>query len=171
MIEIIEFNEVDYPALQGRGHASKFAFPFAKEILKDKTVGFDVGYFKPEWQYPGSIGIEPSINPEFDAMNLPPIKVDYFVSSHMLEHYVGRFQSVIEYWLTKLNDNGVIFLYLPNCDYQKYWAWGNLKHIHYLSPSIMKDYCSHLLHNKLIKKHTVTEGYDLNGSFYCIIEK
>lgn len=165
-IETVTFRDQVYPALQSKGFASKFAFPFAYQILKG--VGFDIGYSRKEWMLPGSIGIEPSINPEFDDMHLPSINVDYIFSSHCLEHVPGRFQDTIEYWLTKVKKGGVILLYLPNCDYQKYWAWGNNKHTHYLSPQIMKDY---LIHLDGIESFIVTDGYDLNGSFYVVINK
>jgi SAM-dependent methyltransferase len=170
MIETIEHNGRVYPALQAAGFAAKFAFPFAKEIISGE--GIDCGPNRKEWGFIDKNGVpailvDPSIDPMFDAMNLPVGKYDYIISSHMIEHYIGRFQEVIEYWLTKLRKGGVIFLYLPNCEYQTYWAWGNKKHIHYLSPKIMAEYCATLD----IQKFFVTEGYDLNGSFYCIIEK
>lgn len=111
--------------------------------------------------------IDPELDSRYHAMKLPDGEYDYILSSHMLEHYVGRFQDAIEYWLTKVKESGIVFLYLPNCDYQKYWAWGNKKHMHYLNPKIMKEFCETLN----VKKHIVTDGYDLNGSFYCIIEK
>lgn len=170
MIEVIEYDGIAYPELQARGFAAKFAFPFAREIVSG--FGCDIGCNRPEWAYVDKNGtpalmIDPEIDLVYDAMNLPPGRFDYCISSHMLEHYVGRFQDVIEYWLTKIRLGGVIFLYLPNCEYQKYWAWGNKKHIHYLTPKIMKEYCETLS----VTKYFVTEGYDLNGSFYCVIEK
>lgn len=166
MIDTITYADQTYPAFQAAGFAAKFAFPFAKEVCKG-NCGYDIGYCKEEWKFPNAIGVDLAANNEYHAMNLPEMKVDYIMSSHMLEHYVGRFQDVIEYWLTKIKKGGVIFLYLPNCEYQKYWAWGNKKHIHYLSPSIMREYCQTLD----IAKYFVTDGYDLNGSFYCVIEK
>lgn len=166
-VSTIEFKGVDYPMWQASGNAARFAIPFAIEVCKG-GVGYDVGCNRPSWALPGAIPIDPSIDSAYDAMHLPDVIVDYFFSSHMLEHYVGRFQDVIEYWLTRLKKGGVIMLYLPNCDYQKYWAWGNTKHIHYLNPTIMRDYLNHL---DGIEKFFVTSGYDLNGSFYCVIQK
>lgn len=169
MFSKIEHNGDYFPALQSTGNAAKFAIPFAKEICSG--VGYDIGYCKEEWKLPHAIGIEPTIDNRFNATKLPEQKVDFIFSSHCLEHCEGRFQDVIEYWLTCLKKDGVIFLYLPNCDYQKYWAFGNKKHIHYLSPTILSGYCSYIFGQKLIKNFMVTDGYDLNGSFYCIIEK
>lgn len=168
-IPTIEYKGQHYLLHQSQGNASRFAIPFFLEICKG-GMGYDVGFSHEEWKFPGAIGVDLKNNDERlrDAMNLPDMMVDYVASSHMLEHYEGRFQDVIEYWLTRIRKGGQIFLYLPNCDYQKYWAWGNKKHIHYLNPAIMKDYCSHL---EGITKFFVTEGYDLNGSFYCVIEK
>lgn len=169
MIETIRHNNIDYPAFQAQGFAAQFAFPFAQHILKG--TGYDVGCNRTEWCFPNALPIDPEICSEYHAMNLPDMKVDFIASSHMLEHYIGRFQDVIEYWLTKIHKGGIIFLYLPNCEYQKYWAWGNKKHAHYLCPHIMREYCQYLNDGDKISKSFVTEGYDLNGSFYCIIEK
>ena len=165
MMDIIEYEGVAYPALQSTGFAAQYAFPFAKSILRGE--GYDVGSNRQEWCFPGARMIDQNLADGYNALHLPEGRVDYIFSSHMLEHIEGRFQDVIEYWLTVLRPGGVIFLYLPNCEYQKYWAWGNTKHIHYLCPSIMREYCSTLKINKFF----VTDGYDLNGSFYCVIEK
>lgn len=167
MIETIQYNSIDYPALQAQGNAANYCRAFAESVCKG--VGYDIGYSREEWKFKDAIGIDMADGSEYHAMNLPAMTVDYIHSSHMLEHYEGRFQDVIEYWLTKLRAGGVLFLYLPNCDYQKYWAWGNKKHIHYLNPYIMRQYCEHL--GDSITKFVVTEGYDLNGSFYCVIQK
>ena len=155
-----------YPALQSTGNASRFCQSFAMEICKGELV-LDIGYNRDEWKFPGAIGIDIEDGNGFHAMNLPYDEIDAIHSSHFLEHYEGRFQEVIEYWLTKLKVGGVIFCYLPNCEHQKYWAWGNKKHIHYLSPKIMQEFCETLD----VSHYLVTEGYDLNSSFYCVITK
>jgi len=165
-MNFIKYKEKEYPELQSNGYASRFAIPFATEFCKGK--GYDIGCNRLEWCIPNAIPIDPLIDDKYNAMNLPEDTVDFIGSSHMLEHYIGRFQDVIDYWLTKVKEGGIIFLYLPNCDYQKYWAWGNKKHIHYLSPSIMRDYLEHC---ENISKFIVTDGYDLNGSFYVVIYK
>lgn len=166
MLQTIRYNHREYPALQTKGNAAQYARPFAQELCS-KGEGFDIGCNRAEWALlPNAILVDPEINPEYHAMNLPNIKVDWIVSSHMLEHYVGRWQDVVEYWLTKIRPGGILFMYLPNCAYQQYWAWGNKKHVHYLSPSLLREYCEH--HGF---RHIVTDGYDLNGSFYCVIEK
>lgn len=171
MIPTITFQGKDYPAFQGEGNAMQFALPFAEKVIGKGKLVADVGANRSEWSYPGSILIDLAFDDEYHAMNLPPMKFDAIVSSHFLEHYIGRFQEVIEYWITRIKDDGLIFLYLPNCSDQKYWAWGNTKHIHYLSPEIMHEYCEYLIDSKLIRRATVTFGCDLNSSFYCVIEK
>lgn len=164
MIETIEFKDKIYPALQSKGFAAKFAFPFADQILEG--IGFDIGYSREEWKLPDAIGIDPAINPEFDAMNLPPITVDYIFSSHCLEH-IPDWVGVLDYWQTKIKAGGVLFLYLPHYD-QEYWRpWNNRKHVNALTPQLLRDY----LTAKEWKNIFVTEGYDLNWSFYAIAER
>lgn len=174
----INFNGKDYPALQAEGFASQYCFPFAKKVCKG--FGVDIGYSKPEWKLPGAVGIDlgkwmptdtKELTADVSADNFNTDPLDYCFSSHMAEHYVGRFQSLIEYWLTKLKDGGVVFLYLPNCMEQEYWAWVNEKHIHVMSPEMLKGYCEYLKSTGRISSHYVTEGFDLNQSFYCVITK
>lgn len=176
-METIKFNGKDYHKLQTEGFASQYCFPFALKMCTGS--GLDIGYSKPEWKFPGAVGIDDNkicdangieTDSIYNAMNLPEGQYDYLISSHMLEHYNGRFQELIEYWLTKVKKSGLIFLYLPNCFEQDYWAWGNKKHIHVLNPELMKKYCQYLVDNKIIQRFTVTDGFDLNSSFYCIIE-
>ncbi len=168
-IETIEYKGVSYPALQGSGHASRFATAFAKEFCKG--AGLDIGANRMEWCFPGANPIDPEIDSRWDAYNLPDAPNsegwDYVHSSHCYEH-LRDYKAAIKYLLTKIKKGGIIFLYLPNCEYQKYWAFGNDKHIHFLSPSILRGFCEHL---DGISKFIVTDGYDLNGSFYCVIEK
>jgi hypothetical protein len=170
MIETIQFNNKDYPAIQAAGNAMQFAKPVFSLLTTPDMIGYDIGCNKEEWKFDGAVPIDPVLG-KWSAMNLPHGEVDYIVSAHMLEHYVGRFQDVVEYWLTKIKKGGLIGLYLPNCDYQKYWAWGNKKHVHYLSPDIMQQYCEWIYSQDMITKFFVSEGYDANGSFYVLINK
>jgi SAM-dependent methyltransferase len=170
-MKTIEYIGKHYPALQADGNAAQFAIPFAKKILSDCKVIADVGCNRPEWSYPNSVMVDLSFDDGYHAMNLPDMPFDAIFSSHFLEHYVGRFQDVIEYWLGLLPDGGLIFLYLPNMDEQDYWAFGNKKHIHHLTPELMHRYCSHLASLGLISTRIISEGADLNSSFYCVIEK
>jgi len=162
---LIKWKNKTYPSLQASGNASRFAIPFAQEFCKG--IVYDVGFSKNEWKFPGSKGIDIEDDTVFHAMNLPYGRVDAIFSSHFLEHYLGRFQDVIEYWLSLLEVDGIIFLYLPNCERQLYWAHGNKKHIHYLTPKIMREYCKMLD----VDWFFVTPGCDLNSSFYVVIRK
>lgn len=167
-MKTIEFKGEKYPALQGDGYAAQYAIPFAKKVLEFCQTGFDVGCNRKEWAFPGAQPVDPAIN-GWNAMNLPKdVKPDYIFSSHMLEHYEGSWVEVLEYWKETLNKGGILFLYLPHYD-QKYWhSWHNKKHIHNFTPNILKDY---LMQSGGWTNIFVTEGYDLNHSFYAIASK
>lgn len=163
-IETIDFKGAQYPLFQSKGFAAQFAFPFANHLCKG--TGYDVGYYKEEWKLPGAMGIEPSINPEFHATNLPPLVVDYIFSSHCLEH-TPDWVAALDHWTTKLRSGGVLFLYLPSYS-QEYWrSWNNRKHVHNLSPELIRDY----LIDRGCWIKIKTTGDDLNNSFYVIAEK
>jgi SAM-dependent methyltransferase len=166
MIETIEYKGKQYPKLQTTGHASRFALPFFKEFCKGNN-GVEVGCNRLQWAFnPDAILVDPEITRVYHALNLPVGKYDWIASSHMLEHIECRWQDVIEYWMTFLNPGGVIFLYLPNCDEQEYWAMGNKKHVHHTTPYLFRWFCEHGGY-----KHFVSSGADLNASFYVVIEK
>lgn len=163
MIATITHNNNRYPAFQAEGFAAKFAIPFAQQVLHG--TGYDVGCNRPEWAFPNALPIDPLICSEYSALNLPDMKVDYIFSSHMLEH-VANWVDVLDYWKTKLHNGGVLFLYLPS--YQNsYWrSWNNRKHIHNLSPDVIKDYLEDRGWNNIF-----VSGVDLNSSFMAIAEK
>lgn len=165
-MEIIEFKGDMYPKFQTNGNAARFCRPFALEVCKG--TGFDIGYCKDEWKFPGAIGIEPSIEPEFHAMNLPNVQVDYIHSSHMLEHYVGNWSEVLKYWHSKLRTGGILFLYLPDFS-QKYWrVWNNTKHVHTFTPEILKAYFED---NQEMWNVSCVSGVDAYNAFTVIAEK
>lgn len=169
MIQTVDFKGTCYPKLQSEGNAAQFAIPFAKKILQYCQTVYDVGCNREEWKYPNSIAIDPEIS-RFDAMNFPPSKnkPDAIFSSHMLEHYKGSWVEVLEYWHKNLCENGILFLYLPHFD-QKYWrSWNNRKHVHNFTPEILRAYFTE---SCLWKDFFVTEGWDLNHSFYAVAVK
>jgi 2-polyprenyl-3-methyl-5-hydroxy-6-metoxy-1,4-benzoquinol methylase len=166
-IETIQYKGKDYPAFQATGNASRFILPLAEIFCKGQ--GLDIGYSKQEWKLPGAIGIEPGIDFTYDAINLPQGQFDYIFSSHMLEHYKGNFAQLLDYWTSKIKMGGILFLYLPHMKYQHYWRpWENTKHIHYITPKIMKQYFEDRKENW---KHCFISGKDLNYSFTIIAEK
>jgi len=167
-LESIEFNGKVYPSFQATGNAARWCRPFADEILKGLTHGLDIGYSKEEWKYPGSIGIEPSINPQFHAMNLPVYGgegFDYIHSSHSLEHVKENWMNVLDYWMSVLRVGGILFLYLPHVS-QEYWqTWSNRKHVHQFTGTEIADYLKSKGHKVFLS------SVDLNNSFIVVAEK
>jgi len=159
----IEYENQEYPSFQAEGNASQFALAYAKHFCKG--IGYDIGFCKEEWKYPGSIGIDlQDKKNNFDANNLPDDKVDYIYSSHCLEH-VEHWINTIEYWISKLKNKGILFLYLPDFS-QKYWRpWNNRKHNHCFTPNIFREFCK----SKKFEKYLIS-GIDLNNSFFVVIE-
>lgn len=163
MIDVVRYKGIKYPKYQTDGFASRFIFPFAKEVCKGK--GYDIGCNRKEWSFPGSIPIDPVIDPRFDCLNLPDEKIDFIFSSHMLEH-VNDWVRVLDYWFDKLNPGGVIFLYLPDYS-QEYWRpWNNTKHVNIFNPEIIRGY----FENKNMK-NIFSSQTDLYNSFAVFGEK
>ena len=164
MIEILNYKDKIYPNFQRMGNAAQFAIPYALHVCKGK--GVDVGCNKIEWAFPEAIIVEPVIN-EFDALNFPEDanNLDYIFSSHCIEH-LSDWVATLDYWKTRINNDGVIFLYLPDYS-QTYWRpWNNRKHINILSPKIMKDYFEDRKFTKIF-----TSEIDLNNSFMVMAQK
>lgn len=142
MIESVDHNGTKYPDFQINGNASRFCMPFALEVMPKSGVIYDIGYAKPEWKYPGAIGIDLVDGTEFHAMNLPPLQSDGIYSSHLLEHLERPYEA-LDVWYKNLKKDGIMFLYLPNMMTQLYHApWQNRKHLHFVSPDIMRRYFS-----------------------------
>jgi len=162
-MDLVVFEDEKYPIFQTLGNASQFAIPFAKHYCKGK--GYDIGYCKEDWKFPGAIGIDNGID-GYDANNLPDDSlVDYIYSSHCLEH-VENWVETLEHWLSKLKVGGILFLYLPDFS-QKYWRpWNNRKHKHCFTSEILRTF----LKAKNMKNMFVS-GVDLNNSFMVVCEK
>lgn len=167
MFRTITFQNKMYPAFQTEGFAARFAFPFAKEVFQFCQIGFDVGCNRLEWCLPGAVPVDPLLG-DYHAMKLPTdIQPHYIFSSHMLEHYTGSWVEVLEYWKSVLPEGGILFLYLPHYS-QKYWrSFNNKKHVHNFTSELIRDY----LNNGGWKDVFVTDGHDLNNSFYAIAKK
>jgi hypothetical protein len=93
----ITFKGNEYPHFQTIGNASQFAIPYARHYCKG--MGYDIGFCKEEWKYPGAIGIDISLNDGFHADNLPNDAVDYIYSSHCLEH-VDHWVNTLTLWIS-----------------------------------------------------------------------
>lgn len=162
-MELIYYNNNKYPKFQTLGNASSFAIPFAIHFCKGK--GYDIGFNKEEWKFPGAIGIDLVLNNGFDANILPQEEVDYIYSSHCLEH-VDNWILTLELWISKLKPDGILFLYLPDFS-QNYWRpWNNKKHKHCFTPTIINEF----LKDKNMKNIFVS-GIDLNNSFMITCQK
>ena len=160
-METIEFDNEVYPKFQASGNASRFIIPFAREFCKG--IGYDIGYCREEWKLEGAIGVDLNDDNEYDANKLTKKeKVDYIFSSHCLEH-VDNWVETLEYWISKIKEKGILFLYLPDFS-QKYWRpWNNRKHKHCLTADILKEF---LIDKKM--ENIFCSGIDLNNSF-CIV--
>ncbi len=162
-IGLIEYGDKIYPSFQAEGNAAQFAIPYAKHFCRGK--GYDIGCNRIEWSFPGSIPIDEEFGNEWNAFNLPEEKVDYIFSSHCLEH-IDDWVGALEYWTSKLNILGSLFLYLPHYD-QEYWRpWNNRKHKHVFTPTIMKDCLEKFGYKKIFCSER-----DLNHSFMIVGEK
>jgi predicted SAM-dependent methyltransferase len=164
MINTVPFNDKEYLSLQTVGNASQFAIPFAKFFCSG--VGVDIGFSKEEWKYPGAVGadIADMSNP-FHAYRLPDYPLDYIYTSHCLEH-LHDWVLAIEYWYSRLDDEGILFMYLPHPD-QEYWKpWNNRKHLHVLYPSDVKK-CM----ERFGFKNVFVSKRDLNYSYMIVGEK
>lgn len=162
-VDVIEFNGREYPAFQASGFAARFVFPFAREVCVGR--GYDIGCNRPEWSFPGSLPIDPAIDPGHDCRRLPDGEVDYVFSSHMLEH-VDDWVSVLDHWISRVRSGGVIFLYLPHYS-QEYWRpWNNRKHRSVLQSEVLVDFF-----NDRGMTRTFSSGVDLNNSFCVVSEK
>jgi SAM-dependent methyltransferase len=159
-MKLIEFKGEYYPEFQTKGNASQFAIPFAAHFCNGN--GYDIGFCKEEWKFPGAIGIDECLNDGYNANNLPNEQVDYIYSSHCLEH-VDNWTITLEYWIKCIKPGGILFLYLPDFS-QKYWRpWNNRKHKHCFRPDIIKQFLiDHNCQNIFIS------GVDLNNSFMAV---
>jgi len=162
MIETILYKNKLYPKFQTEGNAAQFAIPYAKHFCKGK--GVDIGCYNIEWAYPGAEIVDPVIN-GYNALDFPYDNLDYIFSSHCLEH-VYDWVDVLDYWTSKLNIGGVLFLYLPDYS-QEYWRpWNNRKHLNIFTPQIIADYMENKGYINIFKS-----GVDLGNAFMVVGEK
>jgi predicted SAM-dependent methyltransferase len=165
MIETIFFEGEVYPKFQSEGRASQFAIPYALHVCKGR--GYDIGCKKQEWAFPGAICIDPELDPTYHALHLPEDnQIDYIFSSHCAEHLVN-WVDALDYWHSRLKVGGTLFIYLPEYS-QRYWRpWSNRKHIHVLTPELIRDY----LMSRGMWHKVFVSGVDLNNSFMAMAQK
>lgn len=162
MIHTIIHNNNRYPQFQAEGNAAKFAMAYAQQVCRG--TGFDIGCNRSDWLFKDADGkealpVDPVICKEYDAYNLPPIRVDYIFSSHCLEH-VPDWVKALDIWQKSLHKGGTLFLYLPHYS-QTYWRpWHNRKHIHAFTPEMLRDYLTDRGWNNIF-----VSNVDLNNSF------
>jgi len=163
-MDLITFNDKQYPKHQAIGNAAQFAIPYAKYYCKG--IGYDIGCGKREWSFPGSVAIDTGFYDDLNALNLPlEEQVDYIFSSHCLEH-IHNWVEALNYWYDNLKDKGILFLYLP-CYDQEYWRpWNNTKHVCIFTPKIIRDWMEYKNF-----KNILYSGKDLNDSFMIVGEK
>jgi predicted SAM-dependent methyltransferase len=162
-MEFISFMDKQYPLFQSLGNASQFSIPYAKHYCKG--VGYDIGFCKEEWKFPGAIGIDLSLDNGFHADKLPDDEVDYIYSSHCLEH-TDNWVNTLELWISKLKKGGILFLYLPDFS-QIYWRpWNNKKHKHCFTIEIIRSFLQDKKMNNII-----SSGIDFNNSFMIVCNK
>ena len=142
-MKTVIFENKEYPEHITKGFHSRFIFPIAKEICKGK--GLDIGCGQKDWAFPGARPIDMNIYDKYNAYVLPTGKYDYIFSSHCLEHLTD-YVHALELWIRKLNQGGILFLYLPHpdCDYWKPYKMPTRKHLHQFDPEQMKE-CFHSL--------------------------
>ena len=162
-MELLNFSNEIYPKFQAEGNASQFAIPYAKHFCNGS--GYDIGFCKEEWKFPNARGIDFTLNDGFHANLLPDGMVDFIYSSHCLEH-VDNQTDTLEYWISKIKQDGILFLYLPDFS-QKYWRpWNNKKHKHCFTLEII---------NVFLIDHNMTNIFkssvDLNNSFIIVCQK
>ena len=98
--------------------------------------------------------------------DFPYEDLDYIFSSHCLEH-VDDWVGALDYWASRLKPGGVIFLYLPHYS-QEYWRpWNNRKHKNILNSEMILEWAA----NRDFHRAFSPPGYDLNNSFYVVLEK
>lgn len=163
MIEFVEFKNERYPKFQADGNAARWIKPFAEYYCNGK--GYDIGCNRLEWCLNGAMPIDKELTEnQYEANCLPTEKVDYIFSSHCLEH-IPDWVGTLDYWLTKVKKNGIIFLYLPHKE-QRYWQpQNNRKHIHSFVPQDIINY----LEDRNITNYIFSER-DLNHSFTVVFE-
>lgn len=139
-MKLVEFRDRQYPEFITKGNHARFIMPIAKEVLKGRYLGVDVGCKFKEWAYPGAILVDLDFPDEYHANNVPfHGNLEYIFSSHCLEHVEG-WESTVKYWYDSLRETGILFLYLPHTDCE-YWDTSFMptrRHVNNLNPKAVQ---------------------------------
>lgn len=140
-MNLVDFRGKQYPEFITKGNHSRFIMPVAKEVLKGKYLGVDIGCKYKEWAYPGAILVDIDFDDEFHANHVPfHGTLEYIFSSHCLEHIEG-WENTLSYWHSSLANNGILFLYLPDT-YCEYWDTRFMpteRHVNNLNPRAIEQ--------------------------------
>ena len=155
---IFTYNGTLYPGYLKEGNAISYIMPVAKYFCKGK--GLDIGGTT-KWHFPGARIVNVTKNDKYDANCLPKGKYDYIISSHCLEHLEDPY-ATLHYWKQHLEQNGVLFLYLPHPK-QSYWLMDCPHHKQKLFPELIKEFFI-----KLNFKDILVSDCDMYWSFCAI---
>jgi SAM-dependent methyltransferase len=165
-IETISHGDNVYPKYTSNGNATRFYESFALEVCKG--FGVDVGCNRIDWMFNNkfqrevdeewveynlsnkritnyssndtyTFPIDPVLN-DYSATNFPfwCENLDFIYSSNCLEH-IPNYIEVLEYFKSKLTDDGTLFLALPHPDQSYHRPESNKKHIHLFHPKNMVE--------------------------------
>ena len=132
---VFEYRGVEYPSYIRDGNAACFIAPVAAHFCNG--TGYDVGSGKWPVQIEAvTIGVD--ILNGGNAMQLPGRVVDFVFSSHCLEHLDDPI-AALKHWMSRIRNEGTLFLYLPHPDMEYWRPENNLKHRHIWYPERMEE--------------------------------
>lgn len=163
-MKVITFKGQKTPFFISQGFHAQYIFPVAKKVCIGE--GVDIGCGKEEWCFPDATPIEKSFSFDMDSVkddahNLPKNNYNYIFSSHCLEH-LDNYVTTLNYWVSCLKTEGVLFLYLPHpdCLYWRPHYMPTNKHIHQFYPKQMIE-----IFKELGLKNIFCSERDLSYSF------
>lgn len=129
---LFEYRGELFPDYIRRGNACEHIAVTASYFCRGS--GLDIGASR--WPLPGAIAVD--MDSGGDAMALPKGSFDFIFSSHCLEHLANPV-AALEHWKSRLNQRGVLFLYLPHAESMRYWRPQTCrKHLHAWRPNEME---------------------------------
>jgi SAM-dependent methyltransferase len=157
---IYTYKGKSYPEYLRNGNAVGSIENIALQFCKGK--GLDIGGFM-QWTLKGAIPINIADQIlEYDAYKLPEAEYDYIFSSHCLEHLEDPIKA-LEYWVSLLKRDGVLFTYLPHPEMEYWLPQNNKKHLHSWWPQDMAK-----IYYDLGLKDTIYSERDMYYSFAIV---